>query len=65
MTPLLKAIESFGIKKVGVSHCTGMRPASLLYKRLGSKRFFFNNAGTDIAFQENKVTVNAFEKFDV
>jgi 7,8-dihydropterin-6-yl-methyl-4-(beta-D-ribofuranosyl)aminobenzene 5'-phosphate synthase len=61
----LEAIERFGVKKLGVSHCTGMRPASFLFERLGSKRFFFNNAGTGIIFKEDTITVKAFEKHDV
>jgi 7,8-dihydropterin-6-yl-methyl-4-(beta-D-ribofuranosyl)aminobenzene 5'-phosphate synthase len=61
----LAAIERLGIEKVGVSHCTGMRPASFLYERLGPKRFFFNNAGTKISFSDQKVNVNAFEIQDL
>jgi 7,8-dihydropterin-6-yl-methyl-4-(beta-D-ribofuranosyl)aminobenzene 5'-phosphate synthase len=57
----LAAIERLGIRKVGVSHCTGMRPASFLNERLGAKRFFFNNAGTKISFSDQKVTVKSFE----
>lgn len=61
----LEAIERFGIKKLGVSHCTGMRPASFLFERLEPKRFFFNNAGTRITFSEDTITVKAFEKHDM
>lgn len=61
----LAAIEKFGIRKVGVSHCTGMKPASFLNERLGSKRFFFNNAGTGIRFSDRKVNIKAFEIYDL
>jgi len=61
----LAAIEELAVKKVGVSHCTGMRAASFLYHHLGPKRFFFNNAGTKITFSEGKIAVNAFESYDV
>lgn len=61
----LEAIQNLGIKKVGVSHCTGMRPASFLAEKLGSKTFFFNNAGTAITFSGEKVNVDAFENYDI
>jgi 7,8-dihydropterin-6-yl-methyl-4-(beta-D-ribofuranosyl)aminobenzene 5'-phosphate synthase len=61
----LDAIESLGIKKVGVSHCTGMKPASFLNEKLGPKRFFFNNAGTKLTFSDRKVSVKAFEVYDI
>ena len=61
----LEAIQNLGIKKVGVSHCTGMRPASFLAEKLGSKSFFFNHAGTAIPFSRENVNVDAFEKYDV
>ena len=37
-----------GVQKVGVSHCTGLKPACYLAQRLGADKFFFNNAGTVI-----------------
>ena len=61
----LTAIEKLGVQKIGVSHCTGMRPAGFFYEKLGPKRFFFNNAGTGIAFTKDGITVDAFEKYDV
>jgi 7,8-dihydropterin-6-yl-methyl-4-(beta-D-ribofuranosyl)aminobenzene 5'-phosphate synthase len=61
----LAAIESFGIQKVGVSHCTGMRAASFLNERLGPKRFFYNNAGAIITFPNRKAHVKAFENYDI
>lgn len=61
----LAAIERIEIKKLGISHCTGMRPASFLFERLGPKRFFFNNAGTKITFGENTIGVDGFETQDV
>jgi len=61
----LEAIQDLGIKKVGVSHCTGMRPASFLSEKLGPRKFFFNNAGTAITFSGEKVNVAAFEKYEV
>ncbi len=61
----LQAIQNLGIKKVGVSHCTGMRAASFLAEKLGGKTFFFNNAGTTITFSGEKINVDAFEKYDV
>jgi len=38
---------SFGIQRLGVSHCTGL-PASAILAHVFGKAFFFNNAGTRI-----------------
>jgi 7,8-dihydropterin-6-yl-methyl-4-(beta-D-ribofuranosyl)aminobenzene 5'-phosphate synthase len=40
-------LATFDIKKLGVSHCTGLLAASMLAGRFG-EAFFFNNAGTRI-----------------
>jgi 7,8-dihydropterin-6-yl-methyl-4-(beta-D-ribofuranosyl)aminobenzene 5'-phosphate synthase len=39
------ALRDFGIKQLGVSHCTGLKPAFAMMQVFGD-RFFFNNAGT-------------------
>jgi 7,8-dihydropterin-6-yl-methyl-4-(beta-D-ribofuranosyl)aminobenzene 5'-phosphate synthase len=41
----IAALKNFHIKKIGVSHCTGMQPAFAMMQVFGD-RFFFNNAGT-------------------
>ena len=61
----LEALKTFGVKKIGVSHCTGMKPAGYLSEQLGPERFFFNNAGARITFPNGKIKVNAFEKYNV
>jgi 7,8-dihydropterin-6-yl-methyl-4-(beta-D-ribofuranosyl)aminobenzene 5'-phosphate synthase len=61
----LEALKTFGVEKIGVSHCTGMKPASFLSEQLGPERFFFNNAGTKITFPNGKIKVNAFENYNV
>jgi 7,8-dihydropterin-6-yl-methyl-4-(beta-D-ribofuranosyl)aminobenzene 5'-phosphate synthase len=38
---------SFGIQRLGVSHCTGL-PASAMLAQTFGEAFFFNNAGTRI-----------------
>jgi 7,8-dihydropterin-6-yl-methyl-4-(beta-D-ribofuranosyl)aminobenzene 5'-phosphate synthase len=50
------------VSKVGVSHCTGHKPACYLASRLGMDRFFFNNAGSIIGFADNGLVLNNFEK---
>jgi 7,8-dihydropterin-6-yl-methyl-4-(beta-D-ribofuranosyl)aminobenzene 5'-phosphate synthase len=40
-------LKNFGVEKIGVSHCTGMRQATSIFHAFGD-RFFFNNAGTVI-----------------
>jgi 7,8-dihydropterin-6-yl-methyl-4-(beta-D-ribofuranosyl)aminobenzene 5'-phosphate synthase len=59
----LQYFEQTAINKVGVSHCTGMQPASFLAARLGPKRFFFNNAGTAISFSGDRTRIRAFENY--
>jgi 7,8-dihydropterin-6-yl-methyl-4-(beta-D-ribofuranosyl)aminobenzene 5'-phosphate synthase len=49
------------VRKIGVSHCTGLKPACYLAQRLGRDRFFFNNAGAVIAFKEHDIIIKAFE----
>ena len=41
-------LKAFGIRRLGVSHCTGALPAARLAQEFGDK-FFFNNAGTSLA----------------
>jgi 7,8-dihydropterin-6-yl-methyl-4-(beta-D-ribofuranosyl)aminobenzene 5'-phosphate synthase len=38
-------LASFGVRKLAVSHCTGLPAAIMLARRFG-EAFFFNNAGT-------------------
>jgi 7,8-dihydropterin-6-yl-methyl-4-(beta-D-ribofuranosyl)aminobenzene 5'-phosphate synthase len=40
----LRVIEQFQIERIGVSHCTGLAKAAILYNRLGD-RFFFGSVG--------------------
>jgi len=55
-------LQELNVHKVGVSHCTGHKPACYLAQRLGPERFFFNNAGTVITFSDHDVVAKAFEK---
>jgi 7,8-dihydropterin-6-yl-methyl-4-(beta-D-ribofuranosyl)aminobenzene 5'-phosphate synthase len=61
----LEALKAFEVEKIGVSHCTGMKPAGYLSEQLGPERFFFNNAGTRITFPNGTLKVDAFEKNNV
>jgi len=38
-------LNRLGVQKIGVSHCTGLPSAAILFHEFGDK-FFFNNAGT-------------------
>jgi 7,8-dihydropterin-6-yl-methyl-4-(beta-D-ribofuranosyl)aminobenzene 5'-phosphate synthase len=40
----LRVIEQFQIERIGVSHCTGLAKAAVMYNRLGD-RFFFGSVG--------------------
>jgi 7,8-dihydropterin-6-yl-methyl-4-(beta-D-ribofuranosyl)aminobenzene 5'-phosphate synthase len=43
----LKAIDRYGIERLGVSHCTGLEKAARLRERLG-ERFFFGCVGAQL-----------------
>ena len=45
MSATIEALRGFGIKKLGVSHCTGLPSASILAHEF-KEVFFFNSAGT-------------------
>jgi 7,8-dihydropterin-6-yl-methyl-4-(beta-D-ribofuranosyl)aminobenzene 5'-phosphate synthase len=45
MSATIEALRGFGIKKLGVSHCTGLPSASILANEF-KEVFFFNSAGT-------------------
>ena len=47
MNSTMADLASFGIKRLGVSHCTGL-PASTKLAQAFGEAFFFNNAGTRI-----------------
>ena len=55
------ALRKLKVRKIGVSHCTGLKPACYLAQNLGSEKFFFNNAGTAITFSGRNIAVKAFE----
>jgi 7,8-dihydropterin-6-yl-methyl-4-(beta-D-ribofuranosyl)aminobenzene 5'-phosphate synthase len=55
-------LQQLGVHRLGVSHCTGLKPACYLAQRLGLERFFFNRAGTAIGFHDREVEVRAFER---
>lgn len=43
----LRAIDRYGIQKMGVSHCTGLEKAAILHAKLG-ERFFFGCVGAEL-----------------
>ena len=47
MDSTIAELRGVGIQKLGVSHCTGLPPATVLAQAFG-EAFFFNNAGTRI-----------------
>lgn len=55
-------VQELKVHKIGVSHCTGLKPACYLAQRLGPDRFFFNNAGTLISFSGRDIHVKAFKR---
>jgi len=43
-------LQSLGLEKLGVSHCTGFHPAAALAREFGDV-FFLNNAGTQVTLE--------------
>lgn len=46
----ISALQELGVKKIGVSHCTGLPAAAIMANAFGDD-FFFNNAGTRIELE--------------
>ena len=46
----INALKELNVKKIGVSHCTGLPAASMMANAFG-ENFFFNNAGTRIEIE--------------
>ena len=53
----IAAIKLLDVKKVGVSHCTGMEAAAMMSQALGD-RFFFNTAGDIINVDGDNIEVS-------
>ncbi len=51
------ALKEMDVKKIGVSHCTGQESSAIMAGELGD-RFFFNNAGTIIKVDGDKIEVD-------
>jgi len=60
MESTITEIKNIGIKKIGVSHCTGQVSGCILSKELGRDIFFHNNAGSIIRFIDDELVVNEF-----
>jgi len=58
MDQTINEIKRLNIKKVGVSHCTGLTSGSYLQKELGDDVFFNNNAGSIIRFDNDSLIMN-------
>jgi 7,8-dihydropterin-6-yl-methyl-4-(beta-D-ribofuranosyl)aminobenzene 5'-phosphate synthase len=50
MESTIRELKRLGVKKIGVSHCTGFESASRLAATFGGDVFFYNNAGNVISF---------------
>ena len=56
----ISQMEEMGIKKIGVSHCTGLRSAAYFCNHFAETTFFYNNAGTVITFANQQMQIKAF-----
>lgn len=59
MEATVQMIKDLAIKKVGVSHCTGLVSACVLARDLGDV-FFHNNAGSIITFPNGQIRYREF-----
>jgi 7,8-dihydropterin-6-yl-methyl-4-(beta-D-ribofuranosyl)aminobenzene 5'-phosphate synthase len=50
----IDALKQLDVKRIGVSHCTGMEASAIMAQELGA-RFFFNNAGDIISIDGDKI----------
>ncbi|MBF0453146.1 MAG: MBL fold metallo-hydrolase [Candidatus Magnetomorum sp.] len=50
-------IKKLGIKKLGVSHCTGQYSSTRLLNETGPNVFFHNNAGNILQFENNLLNI--------
>ncbi|MFW5980361.1 MAG: hypothetical protein ACOCQ2_03255 [Halanaerobiales bacterium] len=60
MTSTIKELKNMAVKKVGVSHCTGLVSGCKLSSELGREIFFNNNAGSIIEFNDNNLIIDEF-----
>jgi len=58
MDETIAEIKRLNIKKMGVSHCTGLTSGAYLQKELGADIFFNNNAGSVIKFENDALIIN-------
>jgi len=56
----ISQMEEMGIQKIGVSHCTGLRSAAYFCNYFSETTFFYNNAGTVIKFDNQKMQIKSF-----
>ncbi|MGM0437748.1 MAG: MBL fold metallo-hydrolase [Bacillota bacterium] len=56
----IKELKRLNVRKVGVSHCTGLVSGCKLSNALGGDVFFHNNAGSVIKFENKRLKVNEF-----
>lgn len=49
MVSTINELKRLGVRKLGVSHCTGMKESARLAAEFGSDIFFFNNVSTVVA----------------
>ena len=56
----ISQLKEIGIKKIGVSHCTGLKSAAYFCNHFDESTFFYNNAGTVISFADQKIRIKAF-----
>jgi 7,8-dihydropterin-6-yl-methyl-4-(beta-D-ribofuranosyl)aminobenzene 5'-phosphate synthase len=59
MDQTIDELKRLNIKKIGVSHCTGLTSGAYLQRELGHHVFFNNNAGSVIRFENDALVMNS------
>ena len=60
MNSTINEIKRMDVKKIGVSHCTGLVSGCKLSRELGKEIFFHNNAGSTIKYEDDSLKINEF-----
>ena len=60
MESTINEFKKINVRKIGVSHCTGLVSGCKLANELEDEVFFHNNAGSVIKFENKRLKVNEF-----
>jgi 7,8-dihydropterin-6-yl-methyl-4-(beta-D-ribofuranosyl)aminobenzene 5'-phosphate synthase len=56
----ISQLKEIGVRKIGLSHCTGLRSAAYFDNHFPNTAFFYNNAGTVLTFKNQQLQIAGF-----